>query len=747
MDRHPPHHGRSPRAGLQVLNLPQPETRFDHNSLSKADTESLARKTTKMPPKTQSYALGKWHTGSGAGQQVCHAITGAPVALIDAGGLDLAQVLDHARSVGGPTLRQMTFHQRALALRSMAKAVMARKEELYEISKATGATRADSWIDIEGGSGTLSVYASLGRREFPDQTFHVEDDLAMLSRGGTFLGRHLCVPLQGAALHLNAFNFPCWGLLEKFSCSFLAGVPSIVKPAPQTAYVAEALVRVLVEADVLPEGALQLLCLGNHEVSQICGPEGSGDLFSHLTSQDVVTFTGSAATGLQLKSHPNLLRNNTRFNLEADSLNSIVLGPDVTPQMPEFPLFIKEVVREMTVKAGQKCTAIRRVLVPKERIPEVLEALQRRLEGVRMGDPEQEGVRMGALVDAEQARVTKARVEELRQEAEVVYKASSEATSGAFCEPVLLHCPNPRSGTRVHEVEAFGPVSTVMPFETLEEAVDLAARGQGSLVATVVTADSEIAGKLVLGLAPYHGRLLVLNQASAAESTGHGSPMPQLVHGGPGRAGGGQELGGIRGVLFYMQRVALQGNPEVMARITGEWIRGAEQREDRVHPFRKHFDELEVGETLWTHRRTVTEADVVNFAGVSGDWFYAHVDEIAVQESPVFEKRVAHGYFVLAAAAGLFVHPAPGPVLANYGLDNLRFIQPVYIGDTLQVRLTCKRKTPKPPRPEEVPQGVVAWDVEVFNQHQQPVAVYTILTLVARTPQPSEALPHAQPLP
>ncbi len=696
--------------------------------------------------KTASYVCGAWRHGTGSGQIINHAITGVPVAEINASGIDLPEALHYARTTGGPVLRSLTFHQRALALRSLARLLMEQKEAFYTISKATGATRADSWIDIEGGIGTLFAYASLGRREFPDQPFHVESDLAPLSRSGTFLGRHLCVPLQGAALHLNAFNFPCWGMLEKFACTFLAGVPSLIKPAPQTAYVTEAMVRVMIDSQLLPEGSLQLLCLSNTEVERVCHPSGTGDLFSHLTAQDVVTFTGSASTGLKLKSHPTILQENVRFNLEADSLNSIVLGPDVTPTMPEFGLFIREIVREMTAKAGQKCTAIRRVLVPEAQMDAVVKALRERLERMTLGDPEQEGVRIGALVDATQVALTKQRITELQEEAEVVYQAPPAPQTGAFCEPVLLRCARPLEQEKVHEVEAFGPVSTLMPFQTLDEAIEVAAKGKGSLVATVVTADDAIAGKLVLGLAPYHGRLLVLNRHSAPESTGHGSPMPQLVHGGPGRAGGGQELGGVRGVLFYLQRVALQGAPQTLAHITREWIRGAEEHEDRVHPFRKYFDELVIGETLWTHRRTITEADVVNFAGLSGDWFYAHVDELAVQESPVFEKRVAHGYFILSAAAGLFVHPAPGPVLANYGLDNLRFIQPVYLGDTIQVRLTCKRKAPKPPREGEVPQGVVAWDVEVFNQHQEPVAVYTILTLVAQKPQAGSALPKPEPI-
>ena len=677
--------------------------------------------------KIKSYALGRWIEGEGPGQVVQHAVTGEPLGEVTSRGLDFQAMLNHARTIGGPTLRKMTFHERALLLKNMAKYLMEGKEEFYTLSTSTGATRADSWVDIEGGIATFFAYSGIGRREFPNETFHVETDVSPLSKSGSFIGRHICTPLEGTAVHINAFNFPCWGMLEKLATTFLAGMPAIVKPASQTCYLTEKMVAAMTESGLLPEGALQLIC-------------GSvGDLFEHFGSQDVVTFTGSATTGRKLKSHPNIIEKAVRFNMEADSLNCIILGPDVNPEMEEFTIFIKEIVREMTSKSGQKCTAIRRTIVPKEMTQSVIDSLKQRLATVRIGHPEAEGVRMGTLAGMDQLREVQERVAELRQDSELVFGERDEfeivgadRTKGAFYEPTLLYCAEPLNSDSVHKIEAFGPVSTVMPYSTLEEAIQLAAKGGGSLVGSVVTADDATARQLVIGIAPYHGRVLVLNRESSPESTGHGSPMPTLVHGGPGRAGGGEEMGGARGVLHYMQRTALQGSPTTLTNITGEWTKGAVQPQDKVHPFRKYFDELEIGETLVTHRRTITEADVVNFAALSGDWFYAHVDEVAVQESPVFDRRVAHGYFILSAAAGLFVDPAPGPVLANYGLENLRFTQPVYIGDTIQAKLTCKTKSPKSPREGEVPQGVVSWAVEVINQKSETVAVYTVLTLVAQ---------------
>lgn len=680
-----------------------------------------------MIQKFKSYALEKWVEGEGQGQVILHAVTGEPLGEVSSRGLDFKAMLNYARTIGGPAIRCMTFHERALLLKNMAKYLMERKEEFYTLSTATGATRADSWVDIEGGIATFFAYSGIGRREFPNETFHLETDVSPLSKSGSFIGRHICTPLDGTAVHINAFNFPCWGMLEKLATTFLAGMPAIVKSASQTCYLTEKMVAAMIESGLLPEGVLQLIC-------------GSvGDLFEHLGSQDVVTFTGSATTGRKLKSHPNIIEKAIRFNMEADSLNCIILGPDVTPEMEEFTIFIKEVVREMTAKAGQKCTAIRRTIVPEGMTKSVIDALKQRLTTVQVGHPEAEGVRMGTLAGLDQVKEVQERVAELLQGAELVFGEHEEfevvdadRTKGAFYEPTLLYCAEPLRIDSVHEIEAFGPVNTVMPYADLEEAIRLAAKGGGSLVASVVTADDVIARKLVLGIAPHHGRVLVLNRESAPESTGHGSPMPALVHGGPGRAGGGEEMGGARGVLHYMQRTALQGSPTTLKNITGEWTKGAAQSLEKVHPFRKYFNELEIGDTLLTHRRTVTEADVVNFAALSGDWFYAHVDEVGVQESPVFERRVAHGYFILSAAAGLFVDPAPGPVLANYGLENLRFTQPVYIGDTIQAKLTCKTKTPKAPREGKVPQGVVSWAVEVINQKSETVAVYTILTLVAQ---------------
>ena len=680
-----------------------------------------------MIQKFKSYALEKWVEGEGQGQVILHAVTGEPLGEVSSRGLDFKAMLNYARTIGGPAIRCMTFHERALLLKNMAKYLMERKEEFYTLSTATGATRADSWVDIEGGIATFFAYSGIGRREFPNETFHLETDVSPLSKSGSFIGRHICTPLEGTAVHINAFNFPCWGMLEKLATTFLAGMPAIVKSASQTCYLTEKMVAAMIESGLLPEGVLQLIC-------------GSvGDLFEHLGSQDVVTFTGSATTGRKLKSHPNIIEKAIRFNMEADSLNCIILGPDVTPEMEEFTIFIKEVVREMTAKAGQKCTAIRRTIVPEGMTKSVIDALKQRLTTVQVGHPEAEGVRMGTLAGLDQVKEVQERVAELLQGAELVFGEHEEfevvdadRTKGAFYEPTLLYCAEPLRIDSVHEIEAFGPVNTVMPFADLDEAIRLAAKGGGSLVASVVTADDVIARKLVLGIAPHHGRVLVLNRESAPESTGHGSPMSALVHGGPGRAGGGEEMGGARGVLHYMQRTALQGSPTTLKNITGEWTKGAAQSLEKVHPFRKYFNELEIGDTLLTHRRTVTEADVVNFAALSGDWFYAHVDEVGVQESPVFERRVAHGYFILSAAAGLFVDPAPGPVLANYGLENLRFTQPVYIGDTIQAKLTCKTKTPKAPREGKVPQGVVSWAVEVINQKSETVAVYTILTLVAQ---------------
>lgn len=674
----------------------------------------------------ESYVSGNWQKGKSGAKPLFNAVNGEKIADISSEGIDFKAMLNYARTVGGPKLRKMTFHERARMLKALAQYLMDRKDEFYKLSAVTGATKIDSWIDIEGGIGTLYSYASKGRRELPDEPIHVEGKPEVLSKNGTFVGRHICVPLEGVAVHINAFNFPCWGMLEKLSPTILAGVPAIIKPASLTAYLAELMVRRIIESKILPEGALQIVC-------------GSlGDTLKHITCQDAVTFTGSAETGRALKGDRHIVENSIRFNLEADSLNCSILAPDCAPGTDEFALFVKEVSREMTVKAGQKCTAIRRAIVPDKYVQDVIKALSAELTKIKIGDPAVEGVKMGPLAGTAQVSEVSARVAELKKENEVVFGSfdsfetvGADRKKGAFCPSMLLFCKDPLKKLAAHNIEAFGPISTVMPYKSLDQAIELAKLGKGSLVGSLFTADDTTAREVALGVAAYHGRLVVINRDCAKESTGHGSPLPTLVHGGPGRAGGGEEMGGMRAVMHYMQRTAIQGSPTTLSRLTNEWSKGATQPIHKIHPFRKHFDELEIGETLVTHRRTVTEADIVNFAGISGDTFYAHVDDIAAKES-IFGKRVAHGYFVLAAAAGLFVDPAPGPVLANYGLENLRFVKPVYIGDTIQVKLTCKRKTAKDKREGEVLQGVVEWDVEVINQEKEAVAIYTILTLVKR---------------
>ena len=674
----------------------------------------------------QNYAYGEWVAGTGAGTALHHAVTGKQVAVASSDGLNFHDMLTYGRTVGGPTLRGMTFHQRARILKALAQYLTARKDEFYAVSAWTGATKADSWIDIDGGFGTLFAYGSRGRREFPDETVFVDGAVEGLSKGGTFVGRHICVPMEGVAVQINAFNFPVWGMLEKFATSFLAGVPTIAKPATVTSFLTESVATAMVESGLLPVGSFQLIC------------GSSGDLLDHLNCQDSVAFTGSATTGLMLKSSKAILENSVRFNQEADSLNFSMLGPDAAPGTEEFDLFIKEVAKEMTAKAGQKCTAIRRTFVHESMIDAVTAALAKRLASVKVGDPAVEGVRMGPLAGKSQVREVERSVSRLREDSELVFGGpgtldviGADPEHGAFYPSILLYAKQPFAGTQAHDVEAFGPVNTIMPYRTVDDAVALARLGKGSLVGSVFTAQDDVARRMVLGTAAYHGRLMLINRHSGKESTGHGSPMPGMVHGGPGRAGGGEELGGSRGVMHYMQRTAIQGSPQTVAAVTREWSKGAEEMRDRIHPFRKYFGELRIGETWITHRRTVTEADVVAFAGISGDFFYAHMDDISAQAS-LFGKRVAHGYFVLSAAAGLFVDPAPGPVLANYGLDNLRFVKPVYIGDTIHARLTVKQKTAKEDREEQIPQGVVHWDVEVMNQHDEAVAVYTILTLVQR---------------
>jgi oxepin-CoA hydrolase/3-oxo-5,6-dehydrosuberyl-CoA semialdehyde dehydrogenase len=693
------------------------------NSYSKEQRECFSQQMGPMM-KLESYVEGKWFGAKGAGKNLFHAVNGAKIYEISSEGVNFQRMMEYGRDVGGGNLRKMTFHERALRLKELAKYLMENKEIFYEISKGTGATRKDSWIDIEGGIGTLFVFSSKGRRDLPNERLYIDGDMEHLSKEGSFVGRHICVPLEGVAIHINAFNFPCWAMLEKLAPTFLAGMPSIVKPASHTAYLTESMVKSIIKSNILPEGSLQLIC------------GGVGDLLDHVTGQDVVTFTGSAETGLKLKGHPVILRNSTRFNMEADSLNCSILGLDVRPEDEEFNLFIKEVVREMTVKTGQKCTAIRRAFVPENLQEVVLKSLKEKLSKIVVGDPSVEGVRMGPLSSLDQVDEVKKNVEYLQKSAKLVHgnfeglsPLGNETKGGAFFPPLLLHCENPFDSKEVHTIEPFGPVSTVMPYKSIEEVNKLAKMGEGSLVGSLFTKSDEVAREIVLGTASHHGRIMILNKESAKESTGHGSPLPHLVHGGPGRAGGGEEMGGTRSVFHYMQRTALQGSPTTLSHITKEWMMGAKIKEDRVHPFKKYFEELEIGETFVTPRRTISEADIVNFAGVSGDYFYAHMDELASKES-LFKKRVAHGYFIVSAAAGLFVDPAVGPVQANYGLDDLRFIEPVGIGDTIQVKLTCKRKTRKPLREDEKANGIVAWNVQVLNQKEEMVALYTILTLV-----------------
>lgn len=671
-----------------------------------------------MKPITlQNYAEGKWIAGSGAMAELRSAVNGDVVALTSSQGLDFGATLSFAREHGGPALRALTFHQRAQMLKALAEALTAKKEALYDLSYNTGATKADSWIDIDGGIGTFAVYQAKGRRELPNDTILVDGAVEALSRGGTFQGLHVFTSLQGAAVHINAFNFPVWGMLEKLAPTFLAGLPAIVKPASATAYLTEAAVRIMLEANVLPKGALQLI-VGS-----------TGDLFEHLTGQDVVSFTGSAATASQLKSHPVIVRESVRFVAEQDSLNASVLGPDATADSPEFDLFIKEVAKEMTVKAGQKCTAIRRALAPAALLDAAQAALIARLEKTAIGDPRDEATRMGALVSVSQRQDVRAKIREIGADASIVYgdpDASPVNEKGAFLSPVLLRCERPWEARFVHDVEAFGPVSTLMPYRDAADAIALANRGKGSLVMSAFTYDAGFARDLALGSGSFHGRLAFIDRDSAKESTGHGSPMPHMIHGGPGRAGGGEEMGGVRGVAHYMQRTALQGHPRVLSAIVKRYIAGMPVQDASEHPFRRKFHDLPIGYQLKTKAREITLEDIEHFAHFTGDTFYAHMDEDAARANPLFGGRVAHGYLILSFAAGLFVDAPPGPVLANYGLDNLRFVKPVKPGDAIQVALTVKDKTLR--RPD---QGEVRWDVLVTNRAGEPVAAYDLLTMNA----------------
>jgi oxepin-CoA hydrolase / 3-oxo-5,6-dehydrosuberyl-CoA semialdehyde dehydrogenase len=670
----------------------------------------------------QSYVMGRWHGSQVNAVALRDATTGAVIAQASSDGIDFRAVLDHARQVGGPALRRLTFHERAACLKALAKRLTELKAEFYALSFATGATKYDSAIDIDGGISTLFVFASKGNKELPDGRVYLDGGVEALSRNGTFIGQHISVPLEGAAVHINAFNFPVWGMLEKLAPTLLAGVPAIVKPATATSYLTELVVRRVIESGILPEGALQLIC------------GGVGDLFEHLTSQDVVSFTGSASTAQALRRHPLVIERSVRFIAETDSLNSAILGADARPGTPEFDLFIKEVVREMTTKAGQKCTAIRKVIVPAAVCADAVGALQSALAKVIVGDPRLEAVRMGPLAGLSQRQEVLGRVARLHQEARIVSGdvqrfevQGADRTTGAFMPPVLMLSNDGNAGRAMHAVEAFGPVATVVPYDRTPEAIEIARRGDGSLVASIFTADHQLASEMVLGLASHHGRILVVDRHCAKESTGHGSPLPHLVHGGPGRAGGGEEMGGIRGVLHYMQRVAIQGSPDTLAAVGGRWIRGARELDPGVHPFRKPFHELAIGDTLHSGRREVTVDDIEKFAALSGDRFYAHMSEADAARNPLFGGRVAHGYFLISAAAGLFVDPAYGPVLGNYGLDNLRFVKPVKPGEQIQVRLTCKEKSLR----ADKGWGEVRWDTEITNQAGETVASYDVLTMVS----------------
>jgi oxepin-CoA hydrolase/3-oxo-5,6-dehydrosuberyl-CoA semialdehyde dehydrogenase len=671
-------------------------------------------------PLLNSYVNGAWYAPSD-GVPLHDAVTGEEVVRISSDGVDFAGALDYGRRVGGPALRDLTFHQRAALLKAVGLMLRDNREELYALSARTGATLGDSKFDIDGGIGVLLAYASKAKRELPNDKFFVEGDVEPLSKGGTFVAQHILTPLHGVAVQINAFNFPVWGPLEKFAPALLAGVPSLVKPASQTAYLTARMVELIVASGVLPEGALQFVA------------GGAGDLLDHLTEQDLLSFTGSASTAAKLRTNPNVVARAVRFNAEADSLNCSILGPDALPGTAEFDLYVKALVAEMTVKAGQKCTAIRRAFVPAGQLDAVAEAVSARLAKVSVGNPSNPDVRMGALASLEQREEVRRSLKALTGVGRIVFGdpehvdvVDADAELGAFLSPVLLVSQDV-DRDEVHSVEAFGPVSTLLPYSSTDQVIELAARGQGSLAGSIVTADRDFARDVVLGAAPWHGRLLVLNADDAAESTGHGSPMPALVHGGPGRAGGGEEMGGMRSVLHHMQRTAVQADPATLTAITGRWVQGTERRDDGVHPFRKHLSELRVGDSVVAGPRQVTLADIEHFAEFTGDTFYAHMDEEAAAANPFFDGRVAHGYLIVSFAAGLFVDPAPGPVLANYGLENLRFLSPVYPGDELTITLTCKQISPR-----EGEYGEIRWDADVTKQDGSSAAKYDVLTLVAK---------------
>jgi oxepin-CoA hydrolase/3-oxo-5,6-dehydrosuberyl-CoA semialdehyde dehydrogenase len=670
----------------------------------------------------RSYVNGRWLEPAGDGRPVLDAVTGEEVTRVSSAGIDVAAALEYGRSAGGPALRELTFHQRAEVLKSLAQHLRGHRDELYALSARTGATRADASFDVDGGIGVLFSYASKARRELPNDRVYVEGPVEPLGKGGSFTGQHILTPLRGIAVQINAFNFPVWGPLEKFAPAFIAGVPSLVKPATQTAYLTARLVELIVASELLPLGTIQLVC------------GSTGDMLDHLGEQDMLSFTGSAATARRLREHPGIVGPAVRFNAEADSLNCSILGLDATQGTPEFDLYVNQLVTEMTVKAGQKCTAIRRALVPAALADDVTEAVCSKLAGVVVGSPAADGVQMGALASLEQREEVRRSVKALLAGGRLVFGdpdrvevAGASAERGAFVSPLLLRSAD--SGRpEPHQVEAFGPVATVIGYRDTGDVIDLAARGRGSLVGSVVTADPAFAREVVLGLAPWHGRLLVLDRDDASESTGHGSPLPMLVHGGPGRAGGGEELGGIRSVLHHMQRTAVQASPRMLSAVTGRWVAGAGRDTGGEHPFRKSLAALRIGDAVTAGPRPVTLADIEHFAEFTGDTFYAHMDDEAARANPFFDGRVAHGYLVLSFAAGLFVQPDPGPVLANYGIENLRFLTPVYPGDELTVTLTCKQIIPR----EDAGHGEVRWDTDVTNQHGASVAKYDVLTLVAK---------------
>lgn len=681
--------------------------------------------------KIQNYICGEWINGEGVELKAHNAITGEEFAEVSSKGIDFERVMAYGREKGGSALRKMTFQERGRMLKALALHLLTKKNEYYQLSAATGATKIDSWIDIEGGIGNLFANASL-RRQFPDLPYYVDGEAAPLSKNGTFIGHHIMVPKRGVAVHINAFNFPIWGMLEKIAVNLMAGVPAVVKPSEYTSYLTELMVKDIIASKILPEGALQLVTgLGR-------------GIIDYVTNQDVVTFTGSAATGKVLKGHERILDESVPFNLEADSLNASVLGEDAVPGTPEFDLFVKEVTKEITVKAGQKCTAVRRILVPEKLIDEVQAAITKRLSSTTIGDPSQEGVRMGALATRLQVERVQQNVELLGRSQEMVFGdqesfdvVGADKKSGAFFSPVLFRNNAPHQNLDCHNIEAFGPVSTIMPYKDLDDAVRITELGKGSLVTSIVTADDQLAREFVVNAAHINGRILVLNKDCAKESTGHGSPMPLLTHGGPGRAGGGEEMGGKRGVLHYLQRTAIQGHPTTITEITQQYQVGAAQPEAQPHVFRQHFEELNIGDTVFTHKHTVTTADIVNFANVSGDNFYAHMDETSL-DGTIFEKRVAHGYFLLSKAAGLFVDPKKGPVLLNYGVDSCRFTKPVYPGTTIGVRFTVKEKIDQEKRSEDdIAKGIVKFLVDIYDENNETVGLATILTMVKKLDQSS----------